>query len=312
MHLPIRCFTSDSHRGLNAAVAGDSVHVCRLTARGTRFNLLAGCRCVKNAALAGINALISCPGSPKLPSPLSHTPESGLARRMRKSTAEETLNRRRLCGFGTEVREIAGVGRVQTCNLTSPRVWTYQIPDAKRRVRKARAMSVPVRTLSQFKQDADRYTQQLPQATSKDEALEAAIKAAEASMQALKVATDTKEKSQLSSRVRQLLTQAEKIKTSSDWKQAIQAPLPESNASSAPSSKIRILKEPQSRRKLPTSEQVLLLKAGYLNGFKFPPWLAPPEPSEFELREGEELFLYVFFDPVSFIHSINASYAETH
>jgi calpain-7 len=161
-------------------------------------------------------------------------------------------------------------------------------------------MSAPIKTLPQLKQDADRYIKRLPRASSKDEALEAAIKAAETSMQALKLATDSNEKSQLSSRVRQLLTQAENIKTSNDWRQAIQAPVPDSSTSSPTSSKIRTLKEPQSRRKLPTSEQVLLLKAGYLNGFKFPPWSAPPDPSEFDLNEGEELFLYVFSDPVSF------------
>jgi hypothetical protein len=157
-------------------------------------------------------------------------------------------------------------------------------------------MSVPNKSLEELRDDAQYFAQQLPQASSRDEALEIAIKAAETSMQALKLANEPKEKAQLSSRVKRLLTDAEKIKTTQDWRTTIQSLQPEAGASNGTmgtTSKVRILKEPQSQRKLPTSEQVLLLKAGYLNGFKFPPWTTPPEPSKFELCEGEELFLYV-------------------
>lgn len=157
-------------------------------------------------------------------------------------------------------------------------------------------MSGSSASVESLTEDAERFVQQLPQANSRDEALEVAIKAAETSMHALKLASDPKEKAQLSSRVSQLLTDAEKIKTSKDWRKEVRSlqHQPDSrNGVPTTNSKARILKEPQSQRKLPTSEQVLLLRAGYLNGFKFPPWTTPPEPSEFELREGEDLFLYV-------------------
>ena len=157
-------------------------------------------------------------------------------------------------------------------------------------------MNVANKSLEELRHDAQYFAQRLPQASSRDEALEIAIKSAETSMQALKLANDPKEKAQLSGRVKRLLTDAEKIKTAQDWRSMIQSLQPEvgaSNGTMGTTSKVRTLKEPQSQRKLPTSEQVLLLKAGYLNGFKFPPWTTPPEPSEFELREGEELFLYV-------------------
>lgn len=58
-------------------------------------------------------------------------------------------------------------------------------------------------------------------------------------------------------------------------------------------SKIRKLKEPVSSRPLPISEKILLLKASFINGFKFPPWKEAPADSEFELQEGEQLFQYV-------------------
>lgn len=67
-------------------------------------------------------------------------------------------------------------------------------------------------------------------------------------------------------------------------------------------SKIRKLKEPVSSRPSPNSEKILLLKASFINGFKFPPWKEAPEDSEFELQEGEQLFQYVLsrdsFEPV--------------
>jgi hypothetical protein len=157
-------------------------------------------------------------------------------------------------------------------------------------------MSIPTTSLESLRDDAERLIQRLPLASSRDEALEVAIKAAEASMQALKLAKDPKDKVQLSNRMSQLLTDAEKIKTSKDWRKEVHLLQPQTNShNGAPvrNSKARVLKEPQSQRKLSTSEQVLLLRAGYLNGFKFPPWTTPPEPNEFELREGEELFLYV-------------------
>ena len=50
------------------------------------------------------------------------------------------------------------------------------------------------------------------------------------------------------------------------------------------------LVEPKSQRALSTAEQLLILRASKLNGFKFPPWEAPPFPEEFNLESGEQLF----------------------
>ena len=74
-------------------------------------------------------------------------------------------------------------------------------------------MSLPKKNLEELRRDAQEFAARLPQANNRDEALEIAIKAAEISMQALKLANDPKEKAELSSRVGLLLTKAEKIKT---------------------------------------------------------------------------------------------------
>lgn len=120
-------------------------------------------------------------------------------------------------------------------------------------------------------------------------------------MQQLKIAHDPNEKARLSRRVKALLDDAEKLKHRSKW---TSAPLAgPAQASAAPQqggveptsskSSSRVLKEPFSSRISTKAEQILLLKASFLNNFKFPPWSEPPDPSEFELREGEEAFTYV-------------------
>ncbi|KAI7596234.1 hypothetical protein KC346_g15251, partial [Hortaea werneckii] len=143
---------------------------------------------------------------------------------------------------------------------------------------------------------ADNHVEQLLRSTGRDEALETAIKAAETSMQALKLSTDPNEKALLSSRFNQLLQDAEKIKFNPNWRQELKR----STSSSVnqhgdgrvhpPTNGARMLKEPKSSRQLPNREQILLLKAGYLNGFKFPPWSNPPDESEFQLKDGEGLY----------------------
>lgn len=143
--------------------------------------------------------------------------------------------------------------------------------------------------------DADQLRQKILHSNSKDEALSAAIKAAEESMRALKLAKDPTERSQLSAKVKDLLEEAEKIKQSTDWKQTVRSDSDQDETSRVSTkAPARVLREPQSTRKLPTQEQIMLLKASYLHGFKFPPWTADPEASEFDLKPGEELFLYVF------------------
>jgi hypothetical protein len=54
----------------------------------------------------------------------------------------------------------------------------------------------------------------------------------------------------------------------------------------APSSKIHRLKEPLSTRTRTNKEEILILKASVVNGFKCPPWKSDPCSSEFALEEG--------------------------
>ena len=117
-------------------------------------------------------------------------------------------------------------------------------------------------------------------------------------MQALRLAQNPDEKVKLTAQVQQLLGEAERIKSSKDWN-AITPPsritdqltgnLPAATTEPKP----RCLKEPVSTRQLPKSEQILLLKASYLNGFKFPPWTASPVDGDFARADDEDLFLYV-------------------
>jgi calpain-7 len=57
--------------------------------------------------------------------------------------------------------------------------------------------------------------------------------------------------------------------------------------------RVRKLAPPVSTRKLTKKEQILLLKASVVNGFKCPPWDANPASSEFALGEEAEMFTYV-------------------
>ncbi|KAF2732815.1 cysteine proteinase [Polyplosphaeria fusca] len=56
-------------------------------------------------------------------------------------------------------------------------------------------------------------------------------------------------------------------------------------------SPVRRLKEPISTRKRSKREEIIVLKASVVNGFKFPPWDKMPSASEFALEEGAESFV---------------------
>jgi len=58
----------------------------------------------------------------------------------------------------------------------------------------------------------------------------------------------------------------------------------------APFSQIHRLVEPRSTRKRSKKEDIILLKASVVNGFKCPPWDKPPSSDEFLANEGIELF----------------------
>ncbi|KAL8963606.1 MAG: hypothetical protein Q9193_000149 [Seirophora villosa] len=51
------------------------------------------------------------------------------------------------------------------------------------------------------------------------------------------------------------------------------------------------LREPLSTRIPSTREQIIILEASKLHGCRFPPWVASPEASEFELGEAQSLFV---------------------
>ena len=55
-------------------------------------------------------------------------------------------------------------------------------------------------------------------------------------------------------------------------------------------SHIHRLTEPVSTRKRSRKEDIILLKASVVNGFKCPPWDQSPAPTEFALQNGQELF----------------------
>jgi calpain-7 len=56
---------------------------------------------------------------------------------------------------------------------------------------------------------------------------------------------------------------------------------------------IRRLTEPVSTRKRSKREDIILLKASVVNGFKCPPWESNPSPIEFAPQPGGELFVYL-------------------
>lgn len=163
-------------------------------------------------------------------------------------------------------------------------------------------MSLPDGKYHDVSIDVEQHRAQLLAANSKDEALQVAIAAAEKAMQALKISKDGVERDRCSIKSERFLDEAERIKRSEDWRTAIETtPVTGSNgerSANAPAS--RELREPQSSRQPSKQEQILLLKASYLNGSKFPPWTTVPDQKEFELKDGEALFLYVA--SISIIH----------
>ncbi|OQO08117.1 hypothetical protein B0A48_06911 [Cryoendolithus antarcticus] len=156
-------------------------------------------------------------------------------------------------------------------------------------------MSLPSRDLDQLRDNVTQHEADLGVARTRDEALEIAIKAAETSMRALKLAKDPVEKTQLNARLEQLLDEAEKIKTTRDWRsvagrRVLSRVLATPVLDVSDATRVRQLREPKNSRTITKKEHILLLKASVLNGFKFPPWTTPPAPDEFILAPGEEPF----------------------
>lgn len=112
-------------------------------------------------------------------------------------------------------------------------------------------------------------------------------------MRALRLKPSDDEKGRLDQTCRRLLERAELIKATGQWKSEatdIGSRLPRGGSPQASQLK---LKEPISTRTLSTREQIILLEGSKLHGFTFWPWKSNPLPTEFELKPGENLFLYV-------------------
>lgn len=97
-------------------------------------------------------------------------------------------------------------------------------------------------------------------------------------MKALKIAQTPREKQWIDSKCKTWLLHAEKIKREKTWKP------------SRVKIENRLLKEPVSKRKLSTREEIIILESAKLNGFLFPPWKENPESAEFDSNSQEVLF----------------------
>jgi calpain-7 len=131
--------------------------------------------------------------------------------------------------------------------------------------------------------DAERL---ISRARSTHGVLEATINAAELYMRALRLAPSSTEKMRLDSKCKELLTKAETLKMGERRPQDLDEDV---TSSSLPSR--NALKQPTSKRKLTTREEIILLEGSKLNGFLFPPWKGDPVYDEFMLKDGENLFV---------------------
>ena len=102
-------------------------------------------------------------------------------------------------------------------------------------------------------------------------AFDAAVKAAELYLQALKLADNRTDRARLSAKCKELLSRSEQLR--GDGPQPTD---PE---------------QPVSKRLLTTREKIILVEGSKLNGFKFPIWEKAPDPAHFELQEGQEQFV---------------------
>ena len=161
-------------------------------------------------------------------------------------------------------------------------------------------MSAADQYLAVLEEDALRLEKQLQHASSRSEALDIAIKAADTSLRALEFVRDPAKKAQCRTRAEQYMREAERIKNSTEWQADLaslslhpEAYVVKANTPSpaqADSKQVRILEEPINSRKLPTKEKIIVVKAGFLNEVKFPEWTGDPSPKEFELADGDDLF----------------------
>ncbi|RDW70838.1 calpain-like protease PalBory [Aspergillus mulundensis] len=140
----------------------------------------------------------------------------------------------------------------------------------------SRSSSAP--SLKSLLSRAQKAEQDVSVASSQQQALDAAIDVAEHYMSALAVTTSSTDKTLLDAKFKEWLTRAEQIKGAEDWRAAART-------------RRSGLWTPASTRKLTNREEILLLEASKLNGFKFPPWAKEPSNEEFNIgTDGDELF----------------------
>jgi calpain-7 len=104
-------------------------------------------------------------------------------------------------------------------------------------------------------------------------ALSAAINSAEVYMKALQIADTPGDRKRLEAKFKELVNKADHLKSCQEL-----------------SVKRSTNVYPVSMRKLTTRENIIILEGSRLNGYLFRPWDRPPLQSEFELKNGEDLF----------------------
>lgn len=131
--------------------------------------------------------------------------------------------------------------------------------------------------------DASSTSSSFPEHGDLDVALARAISAAEDAFDKMSIAEDATKKKLWSNQAQTYLLEAEKLKA------RLANPVQFSNLP-PPKPVTAASSEPQVTRGLPKSEQILLWRASYVNGSKYPPWSGTPNASEFELKSGQPLF----------------------
>lgn len=158
--------------------------------------------------------------------------------------------------------------------------------------------------------DVAALAQALRGAQTRDQALDAAVKAAENAMKALSLAKLPDEKSRCRARTKTLLQGAETIKHSTNWQQVVasMADLLQPYSNNTPKSTRKVAASrngPHSTRTLTTREKIILAKATFLNGTKFPAWETAPAAEEFQVGADGGLFVCVSLH--SFLNRISSS-----
>ena len=137
--------------------------------------------------------------------------------------------------------------------------------------------------------------------------LESKLDAAEKRMQELRLAKNDNERHILAQECRELLDQAEKIRDAIRCQPSDDDPM--GRVTVVNPRKVGLgsrSKKSKARRALTTREKIILLERSRLYGFVFPPWTSPPSRSEFELGDGQTLYLYVISDNSPLVFDSNS------